>query len=254
MMFLDFKRHLREKYFEFLKGKFSKRFFKRKLVPSCVFLYIFFIYLAYLFFPSDYSIMTNAISDLGNPDLNPIGWIFFSFGFMSLSIFFIPLYMYMYRRLVHVDKVLARVARFGSYVASFGMFLLCFFPNTKKDIGIHGIAAVLSFSGLATSAIFSWLTSVKFSVIRAHKQRKWLEFSVLLMISILLSCLMATGISEVLFEEYHGKAKIWFLLYPFWEWMTLFDVLFEIVLMFFIIPEEINVNFLEDKDLYFKME
>jgi hypothetical membrane protein len=55
--------------------------------------YLVFTLLAYFLYPLPYSIMSNWLSDLGNPNLNPQGAIFYKIGIVSTALFLIVFFL-----------------------------------------------------------------------------------------------------------------------------------------------------------------
>ncbi|CAL6032324.1 DUF998_domain-containing protein [Hexamita inflata] len=112
-------------------------------------------------YPQQYSIMTSTFSFLGSWDSerNPKGWYWFTIG-MVLSFFVeIPLLMYVYQRLKHVDLKLAKVSLVFWFMGVCAQFLVGCFPDANSIIfgktkfsDIHNIVAIATFLSLLVSA------------------------------------------------------------------------------------------------------
>ncbi|MFX0103838.1 MAG: hypothetical protein ACFFCS_30025, partial [Candidatus Hodarchaeota archaeon] len=129
------------------KGKFPKKLLLRKLFPISTGIYIGLMFLAGLLFPSPYSITMNTISDLGNPILNPTGWLFFSGSFAFLALILIPFCTFVYRRLTPMDKLLPKIGLGANIASSIGLGMLAIFSNIDSFLFIHGLAALMAFGG-----------------------------------------------------------------------------------------------------------
>ncbi|CAL6002196.1 DUF998_domain-containing protein [Hexamita inflata] len=112
-------------------------------------------------YPQQYSIMTSTFSFLGSWDSerNPKGWYWFTIG-MILSFFVeIPLLMYVYQRLKHVDLKLAKVSLVFWFMGVCAQFLVGCFPDANSIIfgkikftDIHTSVAIITFLSLLVGA------------------------------------------------------------------------------------------------------
>ncbi|MBD3228121.1 MAG: hypothetical protein GF329_08025 [Candidatus Lokiarchaeota archaeon] len=219
-------------------GKYSRRYFYSFILPVSFSIFFGFLITARVLFPGFYSILFNAISDLGNPYLNPFpGWFFFSLAFWSLALLYPPLFLYLHRKLMKIHTIEAKIGTVGNYISIIGMILLGIFPNISETIIMHTIAAMLSFGGLGIAIIFYWLGVVHDSIQKALHYHHLGILMILTIITFLLTAISFFGVVQIGTEIFSAQF-LWLFEFPFWEW-TLFIIL--AVQLFFIgliIPEQ----------------
>lgn len=116
-------------------------------------------FLAFLFFPREYSFFNNMVSDLG---VGP-GGIFFSLGLIISGIFSIPFYVALARSL-ECDGSKEEMRKIGLiffYISDFAYIMVGFFPSDKTIYIVyvaHGFFAIISWlTGIIYLIIFSKL-------------------------------------------------------------------------------------------------
>jgi len=221
-------------------GRYSRNYYKRYILPISFSIFFTLLIISRIAFPGFYSITTNAISDLGNPILNPFpGWFFFSLAFWSMAILFPPLFLYLHHRLIKIHKIEATLGTISNFVSIFGMILLGIFPNLPEIMTIHLIAAVLSFGGLGLAITFYWLAIIHDSIQKAMRYHHLGIVMILVIITFLLAAISFLGIFEISSEIFLIDIA-WLLNYPFWEWVLF--ILFALQLFFIglIIPKQFS--------------
>jgi hypothetical protein len=117
------------------------------------------VILAWFYYPGPYSPLTNWISDLGNPELNPRGAIFLNSGFVLAGIAFFPFCFGLYRW--HTDWYKDGENRFPAFLlavltgslAGISMVMIGLFPENYAST--HVFWAVSLFGALAIFVLFS---------------------------------------------------------------------------------------------------
>lgn len=231
-------------------GKYSREYYYGVLLPITFMIFFGLLIIAIVFFPSNYSILTNYISDLGNHKLNPFpGWLFFSLAFWFFSLLYPPLFLYLHRRLVKIQPKKAKIGTFANSCSVLGMILLGIFPNQPETILMHSIAASLSFGGISLALTFYWLVIIEDSIKRALQYHHVGILMILVFITFVLTAISFFAIFQIYNDlfgtqlyiiQIFGTRLFWLFKFPFWEW-TLFIIL--AVQLFFIgliIPEQFS--------------
>ncbi len=108
-----------------------------------------------------------AISNLGNPILNPGGWILFSIAMIGAGILFLPHVLYLYRAIRPVAPKFAKVFAFLLSFTPIGM-IGAGIINEDLVFAVHYFLGGLYFGGIGLAAIFCFF----FSLVR-FKRRDW---------------------------------------------------------------------------------
>ena len=87
-------------WIQFWQGKFSRSFLTHKYWIIWFGIYLIPLFISYFFYQGNYSILTNYISDLGDPYNNPIGWPIWAFGHICLGLIIYPVYWVFMARVV----------------------------------------------------------------------------------------------------------------------------------------------------------
>ncbi|MFX0103806.1 MAG: DUF998 domain-containing protein [Candidatus Hodarchaeota archaeon] len=196
----------------------------RKLILLPFMAFLGFILIGSLFFPN-YSMLQNAISDLGNPIKNPNGWIFFGIALWILSSMHVPILYHLHKKLVKLDKWFSIIGTLFLATASFSMFLVVFFPNTPSYLDSHGLLTVLIFVGALFGVLFYWLVILKDAVFKTQSKsmRSITPFLSLAAGFIAVTLLMGTGTLII--------AAPWYLGFAFWEWCFMFSFIVQLILL-----------------------
>ncbi|CAL6063548.1 Conserved_hypothetical protein [Hexamita inflata] len=108
-----------------------------------------------------YSIMSCTFSFLGSwdDDSNPIGWYWFTIGMCSSFFIEMPIIMYVYQRVKHINKKIALCGNIFWVLGVCAQFLVGCFPSsstiifgTTKFRDIHNPTATVTFSALLVGA------------------------------------------------------------------------------------------------------
>lgn len=194
-----------------------------------------------LLFPGLYSIVTEYVSNLGNPLFNPYGWYFFSIAFIFLSLAFIPCVLYLHKKLTQIYKLGTNIGTAFNLIASLGMFILALFPNLDITMGQHALGAGLSFGGMVTGAIIYWYIMSKDAIRKAVRNREFLVLIILVSIIALFALVLIIGLIQIIDLTLMSYTSAIFLPVPFWEWMLLFTIAFHTVIIGLIVPEKVQV-------------
>jgi hypothetical membrane protein len=118
--------------------------------------YLVFALLAFRRYPLPYSPTTNWLSDLGNPNLNPQGAIFYNIGIISTALFLIVFFMGLYVWKIEGNKVqliMLRLTQAFGILGAFCMMMSGIFPiNLYK---IHAFWSTSLYILLSTGFVFS---------------------------------------------------------------------------------------------------
>ncbi len=225
----------------FFSGHISKKSFKI-LIPCYAILFFTFMILSAIVFPGGYNPLLETISSLGNPSENPFpGWLFFCLAFWSLSILFIPFYLWIYRRMKKIHWIAADLALLASMISSLGMILLGFFPEGYNTQNMHNLSAALSFGGFIFSSVFSWIPMINDSRRNEEEKRNFSPIIVALMViilSIAVSGVVAVELCVTLDSTLWPVP--WYAMYPFWEWNLLYAIAIHEALLAITTPESIR--------------
>ena len=105
---------------------------------------------------NSYSMQANAMSDLGNPFMNPRGWLFYNIGAISTGILAIPQVRWINRTIGMLSKPVARVQSMFIAIAAIGLIGVGIFNETV--VYPHVISAALAFGGLAVDMFLTTVT------------------------------------------------------------------------------------------------
>jgi hypothetical membrane protein len=118
--------------------------------------YVVFALLAFSRYPLPYSPTTNWLSDLGNPNLNPQGAIFYNIGIISTSLFLIVFFLGLYVWKIEDNKVqliMLRLTQAFGILGAFCMMMSGIYPiNLYK---IHSFWSTSLFILLSSGFVFS---------------------------------------------------------------------------------------------------
>nr|MDO8110120.1 DUF998 domain-containing protein [Candidatus Sigynarchaeota archaeon] len=215
----------------FIQGKYPKKTMFQKLFPLSSSVYAGLMLAAWLLFPGTYSLTTNTISDLGNPVLNPTGYLCFSIAFIYLAFMMIPFYQFIHKRLQPIGKILSRIALIINMVGSCGFIALALFPNTAATLRVHLPAAIVSFGGLVFGGLLYWVIIVKDAIVKTGTKRVIPIAGALTNIVVGVAVIQLMDIST--FTIKNAPATF---IAP-WEWTLFFSIGASIIMLFRSMPE-----------------
>ena len=238
-----------EKIKTFFRGEISKKSLTHRLLPLTIGGFSVFLIIARILFPYDpaypYSWTTSMISRLGIPHQNPIGWLFFSAAFIWLGVFSLPLVPYMYKRFSRISeggaKILA-IIMIGPFISD---ILLGAIPNFLPSVfrAIHGLNAVIAFQGVLLMAFLSLLLMLYRNKqgIAVFSRKLVLIYGIILIYGFLCSILVLVFMEKSP-EGYYSyiPGTPLFASAPVWEWQGFISLLSLIVILCFIVPEDIQ--------------
>jgi len=187
--------------------------------------FVVFILASIASYPGNYSILTNAISNLGNLDQNPFpGWLFFSIGLWILGPLVFPHYLYQYRALKAAQKYFATIFLVISVIICIGIIGVGMFSEVDQTFLEHVIFAVMAFGGLFFAGIISWIPLIIIAIReKARRKRLLLRGIVALMMLILVGTAVVTA-WVYLSVKLNGVPESGLFSISFWEWMLFFAV------------------------------
>jgi len=132
-----------------------------------LFLLIFFLGLlgiSQLLFPGGYDWTHRFISEEGNPDKNPLGWVFFTISICGTSLLFIPNSLYIYRLLKPRMLIFSRINLGFLLLGSIGLFIV---GSVNENIRyIHDFGAILAFGSYGAGAFCSFIICLRKNILR----------------------------------------------------------------------------------------
>jgi hypothetical membrane protein len=139
---------------------------------AAIIIYLILTLVAFLKYPDSYEPLTNWLSDLGNPQANPSGSIFYNLGCILTSLFLIVFYIGL-RQWNTGDKkmkVLLTIAQVAGVLSSFSLIIAAIFPlGTHTSIHSFWSATVSVFLGF-------FLTFSATSLLKHRAFIKWFAY------------------------------------------------------------------------------
>jgi hypothetical protein len=134
--------------------------------------YIAMGFTAYLFYPVSYSPLTNSLSQLGSPPLNPSGDIFYNLGGILLGLLLLPFYlgMSLWNTGGRSQKMLIAGAQTAGIASSLALISSCIFP-VGAYTPVHAVSAGIA----GTTSMFFWIFS-GFALLKNPARIKWLPY------------------------------------------------------------------------------
>ncbi len=208
----------------FIVGAFPARY----ALPYLILVYAIFIGLILVsvsLYPGDYSFLTNAVSNLGDPLLNPFpGWLFFSVALWSFGFLAMPIFLYQFRRLLACQRHFAILFIVLSSIACAGSVGVGFFTEVYATFGAHVVCAVMVFGGLFFAAIVSWVPCLAGAVRSQPRPVRNARLAITIVQMIVVATTATVTGTVFAQEEIHGIVGVGFLSITFWEWMLLFCI------------------------------
>jgi hypothetical membrane protein len=118
--------------------------------------YLLFAFLAYLRYSLPYSPITNWLSDLGNPDLNPGGALLYNLGIILTALLLVPFFIGLSTwklREKRVQVIMLRLTQTFGVLGAVCMLLSAIFPINNFEI--HAFWSTSLYIMLSTAFIFS---------------------------------------------------------------------------------------------------
>jgi hypothetical membrane protein len=163
-----------------------------------IIIFSIFTFTAFALFPGHYTPITNWLSDLGNLNLNPSGFIFFNIGCILTGLILIPFFIglskwYASKR----QKNMLIVAQIIGIFSAFALIMVGTFP---EDTGIkHTISACSFFISLLLVLIIA-----NISLLNHPKFKKWIGyygfFAAMVDLTLIILIVVPTGLPTPLVE------------------------------------------------------
>lgn len=134
--------------------------------------YIILTVISYLYYPTAYSPLSSALSQLGDPLLNPSGAVFYDLGGILLGFLLVPFYLGMngWNTGEYRQKILIAGGQAVGILSSLALILSCLFPAGTYT-AVHALSAGSAF----LTSIFFWIFSA-FSMLRNPASVKWIPY------------------------------------------------------------------------------
>jgi hypothetical protein len=222
------------------------------LIPLGIGIFYLFLGIARILFPYvpsyPYSWITSTISRLGWPEVNEVGWIFFSIAMVLLGTFSLPLVLYKYRRFSQLNRHLAKFIGLFMFGICISLILLGLIPNyltpDKIFIIIHGINAIILIGGGSLMLIIEFII-----ILRAHFKKNAIYSHQLIILYLILGIytffcitmlfITAARIGGLGGHYVYDPSTPLFLSMPMWEWQTMVMLLFMIAMPCYILPDKV---------------
>ncbi len=217
-----------------LSGRASKK--QHGILVICLLSFLALMWsLAQFFFIGQYSILNNTISNQGRTDLNPNGFFFFTIGAVVTGIFLISHFLYIYNNLKPTSKVILILSIIAGITGAIGFIFVGLIPGDVYKPG-HSMAARIAFGGLELSSVFMIPVFLR-KIISGDPWPSKIQF-IFMYVLFFLSLILALIVPEMdyLTEAWSIDPR-WFT-WPPWQWLSFFNVLIWLVLMYLYIPGE----------------
>ncbi|MFX0101415.1 MAG: DUF998 domain-containing protein [Candidatus Hodarchaeota archaeon] len=170
-------------------------------------------------------------SNLGNPGLNPRGWVLFNLLMIACGVLIIPHALYLHRRILPITKGLTNAMLVFMLAGCAGMVGVGFFNETLGDV--HYIFAAFAFGGFGIATFLGIPILIRKNVIDGKSGPVvWLRVIILYGIIFTLVVLMFREFAIFGFD----KSSELFLA----EWYALFAILTWMFGFFFTLPAKDN--------------
>ncbi|NHI92523.1 MAG: hypothetical protein EAX96_08460 [Candidatus Lokiarchaeota archaeon] len=215
-----------------ITGNYERKTLTHIITPLLIIIFFGSMAVSWIIYPNyNWTIMN--ISYLGSPYRNPFGWIFFSIGMTITGFTFIIIVPYVHRRLVSIHKI-AFIGTFFFYIAIIGIIGVGAIPQLNLEIFklIHFINAILALGGFYLCLGFYGICLLLEKKIRNDKLL--IPFTILGWFAPI-----GTIITQVIrFSLSIPDNSILILNFSVWEWLLLYCIFVDLILLIFILREE----------------
>lgn len=142
-----------------IEGKSNKNVYVKNIFFISGFLIIGVLTTAFLY-EGEFSFLTKQISQIGNPNKNPIGSIIFSITLIITGCLLIPNILFFYRSLLPDVKIISIFSAIFLILGSIGLAMVGIFP-ASGNYTMHIISAIMAIGGIALSALASIAPIIK---------------------------------------------------------------------------------------------
>ena len=212
-------------------GEYSGDFLKKKLGPLSILVFAGFMGISWILFPN-YNWTQMDISNLGHPELNPLGWIFWSIGLTLTGIIMLSITGYIKRRLIPIFNIHAKIGTFFYYLSAIGMIFLGLIPQFEGDIFkiLHYMFAGFAFGGL-------YLGTWTFCIHMLKDEEFKRKARVMTVLAFGPSMGLALTQSIRLLVSFPNNQIPWIIEFSLWEWLLLFGIFGAFVFLLFNLPK-----------------
>jgi len=226
-----------------LTGEVELEFITHRLLPLILMVFCGFLFISWLLYPpTSYSMLTRTISSLGHPEDSAFGgWIVWSAGMTISAFLFLPLVPFIFKKMFtgHVlNKLLIVFGTFFFCCTIYGMIFLGLIPQFSEINKIyslyHAVNAILAFGGMYFGmGIYGFSLAIHMLLNKRKKNKLIIVFNLCWWIPPI-----GMGAAEIIRNNYFPGSDLWYINFPFWEWLLLIAGLVALLLMFHVATEE----------------
>lgn len=213
-----------------LGGYFEQHFLTRWILPLLFLSYIGCLFIAWLFYPG-FDWRVSYISNLGNPQDNPIGWIPWSIGHAVLALLLLAMVSYIRRHLSALNEkslMRASVLLYFGPIGLFGLAIIPQFPGLLIYI-IHVVNAALFLVGVNVAL---WFIGPKLVQMKTLEKKPMIVvfFSFIIPICVIIAMMVRISL-------YGTSPEVPYIFdIAIWEWLMVFFDLFALSVLSLILP------------------
>jgi hypothetical protein len=228
------------KFHDLANGNVSKKHMLQIHIPLMILLYFGLLAISSITFPG-FTITHYYISNMGNPYLNPDGWIIWSIAHGFYGIFMIPAVQYTHRtirkqlkpigsessqasiRNDQCNQKLLALGRLLLTISAIGWLLMCFIPQYKGWGTAHAINAVLLLGGYYFGILTTtWLVN-RVKIVSRKTTKLILFLWIFAPCAILLTQIIRIALGIPMNDSTNNES-LWYINVSTWEWMMLFSI------------------------------
>ncbi len=228
------------------QGKLSKKNLLYYYLPFMIGFFLICLLIARILYPyiplNPYIWTTSMISRLGWPEENPIGFIFFSIGFIVEGMMFFPISLYIHGKYSDMNEFVAKLIRFLLIAYSMATLLIGAIPNFSEPpifSTIHGINAIVIFGGFGLLSLISAITMLKE---RINFSRNLLTIYIAFLIYYLV-CITSIVVffqTSVPGRSVLGSSTPFYSSPPFYEWQAYMITFCLLTIQCLLLPEKMS--------------
>jgi hypothetical membrane protein len=218
-------------------GDFSRRILTFYITPLLIIVFSVFMAISWILYPG-FNLTRMEISQLGSPDLNPAGWVFWSIGMGLTGVLYLPIIPYINNR---IGKINGKITKMGtillyvSAIGSIGVGVIPQFAHVSFQT-IHVINAGMALGGLYLGMFFWGLPLLKEKIM----QKKLVLIAIFgwgapIGFIITQSIRLMINVPEILEQI---STLPWYFTFQTWEWLLMICIMAAFLILIYAIPEE----------------
>lgn len=226
-------------------GNFSRKILYKHVIPSLMINFSFWMFLSVLSYDG-FDWRFHDISFLGHPNRTTwFGVLTWSIAMISLGIFQVPIFSFLRKNLIVLNKFYKDAAILTMYIGSIGTIGLGLFPQGDVEIAayLHAINAILAFGGLALGILI-----LLFLMLLKKDLRKYTIFPLMFSFA-LVAVFTFTQVIRTLEGFPIRSLEYWYCSLSFWEWTLFIGILIVMGYLIYITKfEPFNVELINRKE------